>query len=215
MAKGIAAIMDSLFLIIVALIASGIVYFAAMNYGSGFDFTASQVMTNYYAKQALRVLIMASVEREDGTPDYLFSYLKEYLSVKPPEEGILEGEIENKMMEVVKKVMAPMRGVYDFIFMIDASDTTKKSIWSYAVLTSDDGSKAEFYGNYTGSSVNELLGWLNSLDVPLYASESKIYVRICEKGVEDTMCENVPVYVRLVLIPRASVEVSTFPEPTQ
>ncbi len=150
MAKGIAAVFDAVFLLIIASIASGILLSVTYGYGSSFERHAKGVLMNYYAKQVVKALVTASIER-DGVPDYLLSYLKESI-----EAGRDMTELENMLKDIVTKAMEPVRDRYDYVVSLK---TENGSIF----ICNDNIIENDPLDNYFG---------------PRYSSSTKIYMDI-------------------------------------
>ena len=186
---------DAIFLLVIAAIASGIVLSAASNYGKSFQAESQKLLLNYYAKQVVRTLVTASVEREPGVPDYLLAYIKEAV------ENIKDlGPSQEKFEEVVRKAMRPISPRFDYAVMLDARDTGWNRVYVIYKVT-EEGETTEgntlYEENFSG-----LDEWLNSIGPEVYASSTTIFMRFCSLGT----CSYIPVKIRVVIFPEGGAE---------
>ncbi len=195
MGRGIAAVMDAIFLLLIAAIASGIILSAAASYGKNFQEQSSKLLLNYYAKQVVRTIVTASIERE-GVPDYLLSFIKENV------ENFKElGAAEEKMEEVVRKAMGPLSARYDYAVMLDARDTSWDTVYLFYKVT--DGERTyEGVCVYEKDRIRELDEWLYDLGPTVYSSTTTIFLRFCPAET----CYYIPTDIRVVIFPLGSTE---------
>ncbi len=174
MAKGVATLMDSIFLFMIAAVAAAILFTAAANYGKSLRIQVQNLLLDYYARQAVRTLSTASIVRPGcTTPDYLLAYIKEkvhYGTLADPSTMMNIGQ-------VLSKIMQPLSNNYDYALVITTGSTAdsnayvfvwyhKKSGSSYA---SEESCYATTYGTYQswlGGVVKKGVG-VESYSVPV------------------------------------------------
>ncbi len=194
MARGIAAVVDAIFLLLIAVVAAGIVLSAANHYGRNFDVQAHKLLINYYAKQVVRTLVTASVERPGGLPDYLLAYLKENV------EMFKElGPAEERLKEVIEKAMYPIRDQYDYAVMLDGRGTTWNTVYLFYKVTVNG--REENGTVVYRRDFSKLDDWINSMGT-VYTSSTTIFLRFCPANVS---CYYIPVSIRVLVFPRGEV----------
>ena len=194
MARGVAAVVDAIFLLLIAVVAAGIVLSAANHYGRNFDAQAHKLLINYYAKQVVRTLVTASVERPGNLPDYLLAYIKENVEMFKD-----LGPAQEKLKEVIEKAMYPIRNQYDYAVMLDGRGTTWDTVYLFYKVTKNGTQK-------TGTVVyredfSKLDEWINSMGT-VYTSSTTIFLRYCPANVS---CYYIPVNIRVLVFPMGEV----------
>ncbi len=196
MGRGIAAVVDAIFLLLIAAIASGIVLTAAANYGKNFNVQAQKLLLNYYAKQVVRSIVTASIEREAGVPDYMLSFLKENVETFKD-----LGKAEEKLKEVIKKAMYPIKDRYDYVVMLDAIGTSwDRAYVFYRITTNNTGLEEEGNCVYESSNFDSFQNWVDSIGTELYTSSTTVFLRYCPGS-----CFYVPTDIRVMLFPRNAI----------
>ncbi len=76
MARGIASLVDTLFLMLITAGAMAIIFYAAYHYGSSVQGELDRLVAEFYTRQVLKSLSAYTIDR-DGVPDYLLAYMKE------------------------------------------------------------------------------------------------------------------------------------------
>ena len=181
---------DAIFLLVIAAIASGIVLNAASHYGRSFQLESQKLLLNYYAKQVIRTLVTASVERNGSVPDYLLSYIKEAV------ENLKDlGPASKKLEETIRKAMRPISPKFDYAVLLDARDTTWNTVHLYYKVT-QSGSSLEGNCTFEGD-FNDLDSWLESIGPEVYSSSTTIFMRYCIAG----DCSYIPVKIRVIIFP--------------
>ncbi len=192
MGRGIAAVVDAIFLLVIAAIASGIVLSAAANYGKSFQQESQKLLLNYYAKQVVRTLVTASVEREPGVPDYLLAYVKEAV------ENLNDlGSAEVAFEETVRKAMEPIAPRFDYAVLLDGRGTSWNTVYMFYKYTDETGNVEENVIKYEGD-FDALDEWFNGIGPEVYASSTTIFMRYCVAGGD---CSYIPVKIRVVIFP--------------
>lgn len=196
MARGIAAVFDAIFLLVIAAIASSIVLSAAAKYGRNLDVQAHQLLLNYYAKQVIRVIVTSSVEREGGVPDYLLSYLKEALETL---KGHLYFQVIEKFSEIVHRAMKPLSTGYDYVVILDIPS------YNYMLAVykvGENKGSEEFCKDVCDHTVEDLKKWLSNKLSEVYTSKATIFIRVCPGGV----CHYSEAHIRVIIFPKGSAE---------
>ena len=196
MARGIAAVVDAIFLLLIAAIASGIVLSSAAHYGQSFNQQAQKLLLNYYAKEVVRTLVTASVMREGDVPDYLLAYIKESVEKL--------GDIasaEEALRQTVKKAMYPIKDRYDYVVALDSHDSSwGKTYIIYRVTT--EGGTEEGTAVYDKGNYHVFADWVKRLGSEVYTSATTIFMRYCQ----GTVCNYIPTKVRVILFRRGIIE---------
>ncbi len=195
MARGVAAVFDAIFLLVIAAIASSIVLSASAKYGKNLEIQTHQLLLNYYAKQVIRVIVTASVEREGGVSDYLLSYLKEALESFKKN---LDRQVIGKFETVVQRAMKPLSSRYDYIVLLDIPS------YEYMLAVYKVGGKKgveEFCSDGCGHSVKEMKRWMEGLG-EVYSSMATIFIRVCSGGV----CNYSEAHIRVIIFPKDSAQ---------
>ena len=155
MAKGVATLMDTVFLLAISGVAAAILFTAAASYGRNLEAQASQLVTDYYARQVIRVLSTATINRPNcDTPDYLLAYMK---------EKVYYGELGDKetiaiLEDILSKTLQPLGDAYDYAFVIrtGSSDDSK----TYIFIWQHRSGSPKVDGSCYVSSVKDFKGWL-------------------------------------------------------
>ncbi len=116
--EGIASLVDTMFLIVLAALASAILFYTGSTYGKTVLSHLDQLFVDYYAKQVLRVLTAVSIKRGGGY-DYLLAYLKE----KTRTQGYLDVEAAEELRKNLEDALRPIGRAYDYVLYFDFGDS--------------------------------------------------------------------------------------------
>jgi len=179
-AKGVATLMDTVFLLLISGVASAILFYSAANYGKTLEQQSSALLLDYYARQAVRVMSTATILRPGcDTPDYLLAYLKE----KAYFGGLADRDTLETIGGVMSEIMLPLRSAYDYAVAIRVGSSDDSNVYLFA-----------WYREYTGSGFEEknacyvvnqssYMGWLAEFRSPTYSYS--VPVRFRMKGDPD------------------------------
>ena len=192
MERGIAEVVDAIFLLLIAAIASAIVLGAASHYGKAFQNQSQTLLMNYYAKQVVRVLVTASVMRGGTTPDYLLSFMKENV-----EEAKNLRDVQDELNSVITKAMKPIEDRYDYVVAIDASGTSWNYVDVFYKITMGNGTKMGVKEYQGANGINAYQNWLNEINTNVYSSATTIFMRYGNAYI--------PVDIRVIILPKGSI----------
>ncbi len=121
MARGIASLVDTLFLMLIAAGAMAIIFYAAYHYGSSVGDELDRLRVEYYTRQVLKSLSAYTIERAGGIPDYLLAYMKEDVY----NYGELRGSAK-ELNKFLKESLSLLSSAYDYAFTlkIESSNTS-------------------------------------------------------------------------------------------
>jgi len=156
MAKGVATLMDTVFLLLIAGVAAAILFSAAANYGRNLETQANQLLVDYYTRQVVRVLSTATINRPGcSTPDYLLAYLKEKIYY-----GTLADQktLEN-LQEVLLKAMEPLGDAYDYALVIRTGSASDSDAYIFLWQHTRSGLEGHCYVATVGAFKQWLTGF--------------------------------------------------------
>lgn len=121
MARGIASLVDTLFLMLIAAGAMAIIFYAAYHYGTSVGGELDKLRVEFYTRQVLKSLSAYTTERSGGVIDYLLAYMKEDVY----NYGELRGSAR-ELNEFLKKSLSLISSAYDYAFTlkIDAQESS-------------------------------------------------------------------------------------------
>lgn len=193
MERGIAEVVDAIFLLLIAAIASAIVLGAASHYGKAFQNQSQTLLMNYYAKQVVRVLVTASVMRGGTTPDYLLSFMKENV-----EEAKNLKDVQDELNTVISEAMKPIEDRYDYVVAIDASGTSWNYVDVFYKITVGTNNVDRGIKEYQGTNeISAYQNWLNGINTNVYSSATTIFMRYGSSYI--------PVDIRVIILPKGSI----------
>lgn len=175
MAKGVATLMDTVFLLLIAGVASAILFYSAASYGKTLEQQSSTLLLDYYARQAVRAISNATIHRPGcDTPDYLLAYLKE----KAYFGGLADSDTLSTLEAVLADVMLPLRSAHDYAVAILVGSSDDSNVFLFA-----------WYHEYSGGSFarkescyalthSEYMGWLAGFKSSVYSYSVPIRFRI-------------------------------------
>lgn len=173
MAKGVATLMDAVFLLLIAGVASAILFSSAANYGKALERQSSTLIIDYYARQAVRVMSTATIYRPGcDSPDYLLSYLKE----KAYFGGLSDDTTLDAIKGVLSKVMRPLRNSHDYAVAISVGNDKDSNVYLFVwYRNAPDFERKQGHYVLTRASY---LDWLASFDSSLYSYSVPLRFRI-------------------------------------
>jgi len=112
-ARGIASLVDTLLLMLIAACSMAIVFYAAHHYGASVGGELDRLRVEFYTRQVLKSLSAYTIERAGGVPDYLLAYMKEDVY----NYGELRGSA-GELSEFLKKSLSLLSSAYDYAFTL-------------------------------------------------------------------------------------------------
>jgi len=141
-AKGVATLMDTVFLLLIASVAAAILVSAAANYGKNLRAQAGDLLTEYYVRQIIRVVSTATLNRPGcDTPDYLLAYLKE----KVMYNEVADTATLKNLGDVLEDVMKPLGDAYDYAFYLQVGTGADANTYVFMWRHKSSGLEASCY----------------------------------------------------------------------
>ncbi|MDN5358540.1 MAG: hypothetical protein PWP76_383 [Candidatus Diapherotrites archaeon] len=167
MAKGVATFTDVVFLLLIAGVASAILFYSAANYGSNLNKRANELLLDYYARQAVRVISTATIQKDPScAPDYLLAFLKERAYYGELDDTTTQDAIA----KVLGNAMKPLSTAYDYALVITlgTGDSAEAYIFSWY---HDPSSGFRPVENHCKKTMGDFRGWLSGFAgrVPVYS----------------------------------------------
>lgn len=181
MARGIASLVDTLFLMLIAAGAMAIIFYAAYHYGTSVGGELDKLRVEFYTRQVLKSLSAYTTERSGGVIDYLLAYMKEDVY----NYGELRGSAR-ELNEFLKKSLSLISSAYDYAFTlkIDAQESSvyyilgrvfEKQGSTYMERTFACSTTKDIFNSFT-QSVLSLPGVLSSYTIFFFKTkEGKYY----------------------------------------
>ena len=191
--EGIASLVDTIFLILLASVAATMLFHTGSTYGKTVLHYLDQLFVDYYAKQVLRVITSVSIPRGD-TYDYLLAYLKEGVE----REGEITPEAASALNGVLSKALQPLSRTYDYIIYFDFGGEVDR-LSAVGVVRRVVGRRLEEYNcvcNLDATGREHFLAWIDAIQRP-YAASTYLFFRVPAGG----SVRYVPVLTKLVLWP--------------
>ena len=169
MAKGIATLMDTIFLILLSMIAASILFYAAGSYGKTLIQHSQSLFVDYYVRQAVRTFVSVSDPPSCGSSNWDYALAELKLAYFNGDDG----KIENVLSRVGGKIMEPLAQSSDYILALEIGSNVYYAC-SYFGARSTTPSKES--GETTEQN---LKGWLNtlSLHTTLYTYSVPLYIK--------------------------------------
>ncbi|NPA77082.1 MAG: hypothetical protein GXN93_05005 [Candidatus Diapherotrites archaeon] len=175
MARGIASLIDAVFLMLISATAAAILVYSAAHYGSGLQRQTSRLVMEYYTRQAVRTLAAASVVRPGcDQPDYLLAYMKESLA----KNHSLDSATLRDVNSVISKIMAPLTGYYDYAIYL-SDDKSIHQIFGICHNCSGKSCSAHFFNSADETNVSSIVNTINS-SFYVYSSYAPVRIRYSE-----------------------------------
>ncbi len=130
MARGIASLVDTLFLMLITAGAMAIIFYAAYHYGSSVQGELDRLVAEFYTRQVLKSLSAYTIDR-DGVPDYLLAYMKEDVYNYKDLKGSAE-----YLKDFLSDALSLLSDAYDYalLFRIESSSGDVGDVSVYYVL---------------------------------------------------------------------------------
>ncbi len=192
MAKGIATLMDTIFLILLSMVAASILFYAAGSYGKTLIQHSQSLFVDYYVRQAVRTFVTVSDPPTCGGSswDYALAEIKLAYFNNDPET------IKNVLSNVGGKIMEPLAQSSDYLLALEVGNNV---YYACSYFPADSTAPTQKKGETVKS---QLQGWLSdlSLRTTLYTYSVPIYL----KGSNGT----VPGTLLLVVAPGGSFQMA-------
>ncbi len=191
--EGVASLVDTIFLILLASIAATMLFYTGSTYGKTVLRYLDQLFVDYYAKQVLRVITSVSIQR-GGTYDYLLAYLKESVE----RTGEITSDAASTLNDVLSKALMPLSRTYDYFIYFDFRGGIDR-LSAVGTVRRVVGSHLEEYQctcNLDADGRDQFLAWIDGIQRP-YAASTYLFFRFPENG----SVRYVPVLTKLVLWP--------------
>ncbi|GEM_PF-2587068 len=169
MAKGIATLMDTIFLILLSMIAASILFYAAGSYGKTLIQHSQSLFVDYYVRQAVRTFVSVSDPPDCGSSDWDYALAKLKLAYFNGNGAT----IENILSSVGEKIMEPLAQSSDYIMALEVGGKVYY-VCSYF------GSSSTTPSTESGETTEqELRNWLSalSLHTKLYTYSVPLYIK--------------------------------------
>ncbi len=161
-AEGQAAVTDALFFLTIISVVSVLLFTSAMSYGKGLMESSTEYYENTFTVSALKTLYAVAVPLEpdkydildSNYNDNLFTVLKKDYFISsvnaaadPAQEAMLDINTQKKLMESLKKIMAPLDKSKNYLFYINIPEDVsgKQKMIFVGLVTFRDK-----YDSYTG-----------------------------------------------------------------
>ena len=167
--------MDAVFLLLIAGVASAILFYSAAGYGKTLERQTSTLLLDYYARQSVRVVSNATIHRPGcDTPDYLLAYLKD----KAYFGGLANKDTLTTLEAVLSDVMLPLRSAYDYAVAISVGSSEDSNVFLFAWYRDPSGGSFERKESCYVLTRSEYLGWLAGFKSSVYSYSVPIRFRI-------------------------------------
>lgn len=141
--KGQAAVTDALFLLVIVVGISSLLYLFSSNYGFG---TSAYLTSHYesdFATAAIKTILFTSVPhlaeadiKETKEIDYLVTSVKQsYSAENSPTGRYLDDETFFRLRDRIRQVLKPMETSKDYLFYIMEVDQARRILYLYGYLT--------------------------------------------------------------------------------